>query len=80
MKDFEVAMSHFEDTLAEVTEGVRADMEFGFTPYPTVHDCVKCPLTMQEKPAPCAHRMETPRKKIIVIDGIYHNDVEIGTL
>lgn len=78
VKDFDVAMSHFEDTLATVADSIRSDTEFGFTPYPNVKDCSECPLTLENKP--CAHRVDTPEKQIITIDGVYHNDTEIGDL
>jgi hypothetical protein len=74
LRDFDVAMSHFEDTLATVVDGVRNDNEFGFTPYPTVKECEKCPV---EK---CVYEAKTPPKKVVTIDGIYHNDTDIGTL
>jgi len=72
IKDFDVAMSHFADTLAGVAEGINADTEFGFTPHPTVKDCEKCPVN------PCVFRIETPKKKIVTIDGIYHNDANFA--
>ena len=78
VKDFEVAMSHLEDTLATVADGVKADTELGFTAYPNVKDCTQCPLTIENKP--CAHRVDTPEKRIITIDGIYHTDCDIGDL
>jgi len=70
--DFDVAMSHFEDTLASVAAGVIADKSFGFTPYPTVKECEKCPVEE------CAHRIRTPQLQRIEIDGIYHNDADFA--
>jgi len=75
VKDFDVAMSHLEDTLATVAAGIRSDTEWGFTAYPNVKACTECPLTIEDKP--CVHRVETPEKRIITIDGIYHNDTEM---
>jgi len=70
--DFDVSMSHFEDTLATVADGVRNDKQFGFTPFPSVKECEKCPV---EK---CSHRISTPKLMTIEIDGIYHNDADFA--
>jgi hypothetical protein len=72
LADFDVAMSHFEDTLATVAQGVRDDKMFGFTPYPDVKACEECPVKE------CAHRIRTPELKVIEIDGIYHNDADFA--
>ena len=72
VKDFDVAMSHFEDTLATVAQGVRDDKEFGFTPYPTVKGCEGCPVVK------CPHRIKTPELTVVEIDGIYHNDADFA--
>lgn len=72
LKDFDVAMSHFEDTLATVADGVRDDKMLGFTPYPTVKGCDKCPVEG------CPHRILTPDLVTVEIDGIYHNDADFA--
>jgi len=74
LNDFDVAMGHLEDTLAGIADDIRNDSEYGFTPYPNVKDCSKCPVEG------CVFRAETPEKTIVTIDGIYHNDADIGDL
>jgi len=72
LKDFDVAMSHLEDTLATVADGIRDDKMLGFTPYPTVKECEQCPVEG------CAHRILTPDLVTVEIDGIYHNDADFA--
>jgi len=72
LADFDVAMSHFEDTLATTAAGIRDDKEFGFTPYPSVKECEKCPVEG------CPHRIKTPELTVVEIDGIYHNDADFA--
>ena len=64
--DFEVAMNHFEDMVFEIAKEIEMEMQFGFTPYPSVKRCGKCAL--REK---CAHVVETPQLEQLTIDGIF---------
>jgi len=66
LSDFEVAMSHLEDMILEVVELLQKDIEVGFTPFPSVKRCEKCPVFND-----CEHKRVTPEKEVIVIDGIY---------
>lgn len=64
--DFEVAMNHFEDMVFEIAEEIETEMEFGFTPYPSVKRCGKCALKDD-----CAHMIETAQLETVIIDGIF---------
>jgi hypothetical protein len=66
VENFAYAMSEFESLCDAVHEDVRNYLEFGFTPYPTVRRCEKCPIKDD-----CSYAMGTPEKETIIIDGIF---------
>jgi len=66
LKDFEVAMNHFEDMVFEIVGEIKLNMEYGFTPHPSVKECGKCPLKDD-----CDHVTKTPEKQVVTIDGIF---------
>lgn len=64
--DYEVAMNHFEDMVAEFVDEVRMEQTYGFTPYPDVKRCGECPLYKE-----CEFATATPKKRVVTIDGIF---------
>ena len=66
IEDFDVSMSHFEDMIMEIVPDIQMSSSFGFTPYPEVKRCSKCPLVEN-----CEYKRLTPEKKVVIIDGIY---------
>jgi hypothetical protein len=66
LHDFEVAMTHFEDMIFEIVEEIKLNVELGFTPYPSVKRCGKCPIAEE-----CDLKAVTPQKEVVTIDGIF---------
>jgi len=66
IKDFEVAMNHFEDMVFEISDEIKVNMEMGFNAYPDVKRCKSCPLKDE-----CSHAIQTPILDIVEIDGIF---------
>jgi hypothetical protein len=66
LHDFNVSMSHFEEMLLDIVPDIEMGTEFGFTAYPDVRRCGKCPVFKD-----CEYKRDTPEKEIVVIDGLY---------
>ena len=66
INDYDKAMSSFESMINQYSEELLFQKGVGFTPFPEVKRCKKCPLFDS-----CVFKKLTPTRKLVIIDGIY---------